>query len=275
MMDYKNTLLEKIVNTKKEEISSSKYQESLADLRAKIQGLPATRNFLKNFPDSKTSIIAEIKKASPSAGLIRPQFDPVEIAKIYLEEGAAAISVLTDPVFFQGHLSHLQAVRKVSEKPLLRKDFLIDPYQVYQARVYGADCILAIVAILDKSQLIDICGLAQELGMYSLLEVHDQKELQIALQVKQEKMLMGINNRDLKTLKIDLQTSERLRLLIPKNLKVISESGISKREEIDQLLKVGMDGFLIGETFLKAKDIRAKFREFLTDLSFLRKQESH
>jgi indole-3-glycerol phosphate synthase len=267
-MSYKNTILGKIVEAKKGEISSAKFQESIADLRAEIAGSEPTRDFLKaldpaSFSDElpEIRIIAEIKKASPSAGVILPQFDPVKIAQTYLEAGAAAISVLTDPPFFQGHLDHLRAVRAISPRPLLRKDFIIDPYQVYQARVYGADCILAIVAILEPQQLADLCGLAEELKMASLIEVHDEEEAGIASRVRVGRLLMGINNRDLKTLRVDLATTERLRPLIPRERAVVSESGISKREDLERLRKTGVQGFLIGETFLKSKDIRKKFQE--------------
>ncbi|MFO1519711.1 MAG: indole-3-glycerol phosphate synthase TrpC [bacterium] len=267
-MNYKNTILEKIIDAKKDEIVSSKYKENLADLKAKIAGAEPTRDFLRALDPQfhtgelpETRIIAEIKKASPSAGLLRKEFDPVKIADEYLNVGAAAISVLTDPPFFQGSLDHLAAVRKMSHRPLLRKDFMVDPYQIYQARAYGADCILAIAAILEPQQLVDFCGLAEELRMTSLIEVHDEEELQIALKVKQERMLLGVNNRDLKTLKIDLKNTEKLRPLVPSHLKIVAESGISKREEVERLQKAGVDGFLIGETFLRAKNISDKFKE--------------
>ncbi len=269
-MNYQNTLLEKIVQTKKEEIASGKLRESLQDLRNRCRDAELTRSFVKMFDPSflshelpQTRIIAEIKKASPSAGLIRPDFDPVRLAHTYVDAGAAAISVLTDTVYFQGSLSDLQSVRKVSPRPVLRKDFMIDPYQIYEARAYGADCILAIVAILEKQQLIDLCGLANELGMASLIEVHNEEETRVALQVDQPQVLLGVNNRDLKTLKIDLKTTERLRKLIPSKKTVIAESGISNRKEIEHYLSQGVSGFLIGEVLMKEKNIRAKFDELL------------
>jgi len=269
-MSYKNTILEKIVEAKKEEISSSRYRESLADLKAKALGAEPSRDFAKALNPSAfqgelpaTRVIAEIKKASPSAGVIVPHYDPIQIARIYLEAGAAALSILTDPSFFQGSLDHLKAVRKISQRPLLRKDFILEPYQVYQARAYGADCILAIVAILEGQQIVDLCGLAGELGMTSLIEVHDREEISKVLPVKQGKILLGINNRDLKSLKVDLKTTEELRPLIPSGIPVVAESGFSRREEIERLQKAGVDGFLIGETFLRAKDIKAKFRELV------------
>jgi len=269
-MSYKNTILEKIVEAKKEEISSARFRESLADLKSKARGVPETRDFCEVFREGPltqglpvTRIIAEIKKASPSAGLIRPQFDPVGIAKIYLDAGAAALSILTDGPYFQGHLDHLQSVRKISERPLLRKDFMIEDYQIYQARAYGADCILAIVAILEKQQLVDFCGRAEELGLSTLIEVHDETELATALAVNSKRVLLGINNRDLKTLKVDLKTTERLRPLVNSDALVVAESGFSKRDEIERLLKAKVNGFLIGETLLKAKDIKAKFKELI------------
>jgi indole-3-glycerol phosphate synthase len=271
-MSYKNTILEKIVDAKKQEISSSKFRESFADLRVKAQSAAPTRSFLKALdPEAyqkelpETRIIAEIKKASPSAGLIRSHFDPVQIAHEYLEAGAAALSVLTDPPFFQGSLEHLQAVREMSPRPLLRKDFIIDPYQVYQSRVYGADCILAIVAILEKQQLVDLCELSKEIKMNVLVEIHDEKELEIILNVGAtgRSPLLGINNRDLKTLKIDLSTTERLMSQIPTEFTVVAESGISNRSDVVRMLKAGVKGLLIGEKLLKAKDIKTKFNEFI------------
>ncbi len=267
-MNYKNSLLEKIVDSKSEEISASKFRESFASLRSRVKDLEPTRDLLPYFDPKlfrnelpQTRMIAEIKKASPSAGLIRPDFDPVNIARIYLESGAVALSVLTDSPFFQGSLKDLQSVRKISHRPILRKDFMIDPYQMYEARVYGADCVLAIVAILEKQQLVDLAGLAVELQMNVLIEVHNKEELDFALQVKEEKVLYGINNRNLKNLKIDLKTTEELIPFIPKDRVVISESGISERKQIEHLEKVGAKGFLIGETFLKSPDLKKKFKE--------------
>ena len=269
-MGYKNTILEKIVDAKKEEISSAKFREGYADLKAKLSDCEPTHDFLKPFdlqvPSPglpKMRIIAEMKKASPSAGELKAQYDPKKIAEVYEECGAAAISVLTDPSFFKGSLNHLSEVRKACSRPLLRKDFIIDPYQVYEARVHGADCILAIAAILEPQQMADLCGLAEELKMACLIEVHDEKEAGIASRIRVGRLLMGVNNRDLKTLKIDLATTERLRPLLPPELPVISESGLSRREDLERLSAAGVQGFLIGETLLKAKDMKAKFQELI------------
>ncbi|MBL7685512.1 MAG: indole-3-glycerol phosphate synthase TrpC [Deltaproteobacteria bacterium] len=268
-MNYQNTILEKIVIAKKEELSSSKMRDSLFDLKQKARDLEPTRDFIKNFDVSltpqlpATRIIAEIKKASPSAGLIRNPFSPAEIAKTYLECGVAAISVLTDPAFFQGSLDHLQEVRRISDRPLLRKDFMIDEYQIYQARAYGADCILLIAALLEKSEMEDMAGLAAEMGLSSLIEIHDEEELQLVLQVKTSRALLGINNRDLKTLKMDLSTTEKLRAKIPLDQKVISESGIQTRSDINRLLQVPVNGFLIGEHLLKQREIKTHLLELI------------
>lgn len=252
-------ILQKIVETKKEEISSSKFEESLQDLRARIEGMEAARPFAEHFrkeESSRTRIIAEIKKASPSGGLLCPDYDPVKIGEEYLNAGATALSILTDFPYFQGRLEDLNRVKARNPLPILRKDFLIDPYQIVQSRAYGADCILLIVAILEPSQLIDFAGLAAELRMGILIEVHDEQELQAALGVKEEKLLLGVNNRNLKTLKTDLQTTATLLPGVPQHRPVISESGIKTRQQIEHLQALGVSGFLIGESLLKSKNIR-------------------
>ncbi|MBF0492430.1 MAG: indole-3-glycerol phosphate synthase TrpC [Deltaproteobacteria bacterium] len=269
MKNLENSILEKIIYEKANEVSTHKYRENISTLKAKILDADNTLSF-KDFLNSnlhpelpKTRIIAEIKKASPSVGLIRENFDPKAIAKDYLEAGAAAISVLTDVTFFQGSLQDLQDVRSVCHRPILRKDFMIDPYQIYQARAYGADCILGIVAVLEKQQMEDFCGLARELGMHTLVEVHNQEELIEALQIKNDSLILGINNRNLKTLKMDLKISERLKTFIPSDLPVICESGISQRSQIEYFEKLGFSGFLIGEHLLKKRDIQKKLKELL------------
>ncbi len=272
-MSHSNTLLEKIVLSKKEEVSSSKFRVSFKEIKNKARDAMRAMDFAAYLKPSfrgalpATRVIAEIKKASPSGGLICPVFDPVKIAEQYLEAGAAALSVLTDQAYFQGSLKDLTQVRKVSPRPLLRKDFMIDEYQIYEARAYGADCILGIVAILEKSELEDFCGLASQLGMATLVEVHDEKELELALNIKggalQELPLLGINNRNLNTLVTDLAITEKLISKIASDRIVVSESGLKNRADIERLQKAGAKAFLMGEHLLREKDLKGKLREIL------------
>jgi len=263
-------ILDKIVATKKEEVSHAKSKSSLQEVKARAQDAPPALSFLKAFDPKNTDlpelrVIAEIKKASPSGGVIRPQYEPVRIAGDYLEAGAAALSVLTDSVYFQGSLADLEAVRKVSSRPILRKDFMIDAYQIYEARAAGADCILAIVASLEKNKLEDFVGLASELGMTTLVEVHDGQELQVALGVIQKNplSLLGINNRNLKTLVTDLKTTEELMLKVPQGMLVISESGLKTHADLLRMKKSGVGGFLIGEHLLRYSNLKMKFKEII------------
>jgi indole-3-glycerol phosphate synthase len=208
-----------------------------------------------------TTVIAEVKKGSPSRGVIRADFDPVDIAETYEANGAACLSVLTDEHFFLGHLRYLGLIREQVRLPLLRKDFLFDPYQVWQARNAGADAILLIVAMLDAGQLQDLAGLARELFLDVLVEVHDEKELYTALTTDCE--LIGINNRDLRTFVTDLTVTEHLVPLIPGDRFSISESGINTREDILRLQKAGAKGFLIGESLMRQEDVGTGLRELL------------
>ena len=208
-------------------------------------------------------LIAEVKKASPSKGTMCDNFNPLYIAKIYAENGAAAISVLTEPKYFQGNLNYLRDIKALAEKPLplLRKDFIFDPYQVFEARACGADCILLIVAILTPQKLSELLQLSHQLGMMSLVEVHNEAELDIA--VNSEAKIIGINNRDLTTFKVDLDTTARLRPMIPPDLIVVSESGIKSRADMQKLKEWGVNAALIGEALMTAPDIAAKMRELL------------
>lgn len=194
-------------------------------------------------------IIAEIKRASPTQGVIKHDFMPAEIARIYEANGAAAVSILTEEKYFKGNIEYLAAIRRNLRIPALRKDFIFDEYQVYESRVYGADAILLIAAILDQSLLVDLAALARELGMSVLLEVHDEKELERALDV--DVKVIGINNRDLKTFKTDLNTTIRLIPYVPKDRVLVSESGINSFEDILMLRQHGVDAFLIGEALMK------------------------
>ena len=209
-------------------------------------------------------LIAEVKKASPSKGIIRINFDPIEIAKIYASNGAAAISVLTEAGHFMGNLDYLKEIRDTlgnHRPPLLRKDFILDAYQVYESRAFGADAILLITAILTPEKLRTLMDLSKSLGMHCLVEVHNETELETALNNNAE--IIGINNRDLQTFNVDLTTTKRLYHLIPPGKVVVSESGIKSHEDIQKLEQWGVNAVLIGEAFMSAPDIAAKMREML------------
>jgi len=220
-------------------------------------------NFAVALSGDNIRLIAEVKKASPSKGIICANFNPLYIAKIFADNGAAALSVLTEPKYFQGNLTYLRDIKAAVEKPLpvLRKDFIIDPYQVFESRAYGADCILLIVAILTPQKLSELLQLSHQLGMMSLVEIHNEEELDIA--VKSNARIIGINNRDLNTFKVDLNTTANLRPLIPPDRIVVSESGIKSREDMQKLRKWGVNAALIGEALVSAPDIAAKMRELL------------
>ncbi len=259
-------ILQKIVAVKEEEVASARLCQPLAELQARLADLEdQPRGFAQalRIADESgwTAVIAEVKKGSPSKGVIRADFDPLAIAETYAMNGAACLSVLTDERFFLGHLRYLGIIRELVRLPLLRKDFLFDPYQLYEARVAGADAVLLIAAMLDLHQLRDLAGLARELAMDVLLEVHDERELELALQVNVE--MIGINNRDLRTFVTDLATTERLAKLIPGNRLVIAESGIETRSDIDRLHRAGASAFLIGEALMREDDIGAKLQQLI------------
>jgi indole-3-glycerol phosphate synthase len=258
-------ILNKILDYKSGEIAAAKAVVPLSDLCARLPGLPPVRGFAASLERTamaeRTAIIAEVKKGSPSKGVIRADFDPVVIAAVYAENGASCLSVLTDEHFFLGNLAFLREIRKVVDIPLLRKDFIFDPYQVYEARVAGADAILLIAAMLDLSRLCELGSLARELGLDVLLEVHDQEELETALET--DCRLIGINNRSLRTFVTDMATTEQLAPLVPADRLVVTESGINTREEIVRLRCAGAKAFLIGESLMREPDIGAKLRELL------------
>jgi indole-3-glycerol phosphate synthase len=220
-------------------------------------------NFASTLHGDNVRLIAEVKKASPSMGIMCDNFNPVDIARVYANNGAAAISVLTEPKYFQGNLTYLRDIKAAVEKPLplLRKDFIIDPYQVFESRAYGADCILLIVAILTPQKLSELLHLSHQLGMMSLVEIHNATELDIA--VKSEAKIIGVNNRDLTTFKVDLNTTAGLRPMIPPDRIVVSESGIKSRDDLKKLREWGVDAALIGEALMTAPDIAIKMRELL------------
>jgi indole-3-glycerol phosphate synthase len=222
-----------------------------------------TRGFARSLTGGGRRIIAEVKKASPSKGLIRADFDPVAIAAEYVAAGAAALSVLTEERFFQGSLEHLAAIHDAVGAPLLRKDFTLDPYQVSEAKSFGADAVLLIAALLESSFMAELAAEAQALGMDVLVEVHSEQELTAAFTAGPQ--VIGINNRDLKTFAVDLTVTERLARLLPPGVPVVCESGIDKVEQIRRLERCGVHGFLIGESLMRAPSPGQKLRELLQD----------
>lgn len=259
-------ILKKILDKKAEEISQRKGQRSIADLEEIAQGVEKPRGFyeaLRRKADAKKpAIIAEIKKASPSKGVIREDFQPVTIATDYAMNGATCLSVLTDKDFFQGAEAYLQMVRERCPLPVIRKDFMVDPYQIYESRALGADCILLIVAALEDSQMRELADTATRLGMDVLVESHDLEELHRALQL--DSPLIGINNRNLRTFETSLQTTLTLKPEIPDDRIVITESGINTREDVRLMLDNGIYTFLVGESFMRAPSPGQKMRELFT-----------
>lgn len=254
-------ILDQIVAKKRKEVEVRKRELPLMLIEDKVKSLSPTRNFKAALQNNSIKLIAEIKRASPSAGIIRDDFDPVQIASTYQENGAAAISVLTETEYFQGSLDHLRKVKQATNIPILRKDFIFDEYQIYESRVCGADAVLLIAAILELEQLSELVHLVQELGMTSLVEVHTEEELNKVLMT--EAKIIGINNRNLDTLEVDLSVTSRLRKLIPLDRIVISESGIRTREDMVKLESLKVNAALIGETLMSSEDIGRKVRELL------------
>ena len=258
-------ILDDIVEHKKEELKRASRKLPLSELKNRLKGLPAPLNFYTIASrDNSLKVISEVKKASPSRGIICSDFDPVRIAKSYEAAGAAAISVLTDEKYFQGKLDYLSEIRKAVNVPLLRKDFTIDPYQIYEARMYGADIVLLIVAILDKPRIVEYLDIINSLGLSAIVEVHNAEELSIALDAGSS--IIGINNRDLRNFEVSLDTTVELIKFIPKDTVVISESGISNPEDIRMLRKLGVNTFLIGESFMKSPDPGSKLKEYISQI---------
>lgn len=241
-------ILTKIVAKKQERLIVAKEKLPLTELRKQCDKRPAGR-FEKALRRSGVNIIAEIKKASPSKGVICENFNPTEIARQYKEGGAAAISILTEEDFFQGSLDILKAVRKIVDLPILRKDFIVDEYQVYEAAKAGADAFLLIAALLEKSQIIELIELGEELGLDALVEIHTEQELEKVLNSSIK--IIGVNNRNLKDFVVDLRTSLHLSTVMPKNAVWVSESGINTQEDIKGLQAVGYQAFLIGEQLMR------------------------
>jgi indole-3-glycerol phosphate synthase len=256
------TILDKIIATKKREVERHKRTVQLSSLLECIARRNAPLVFAKAIKGDGIKLIAEVKKASPSKGILRQYFDPMELAKTYAENGAAAISVLTDAEYFQGSPEHLAAIRQTVNLPLLRKDFIYDEYQIYESAAYGADALLLIIAILEPKQLGKMITISRSLGMGCLVEVHNEDELTIALDGGAE--IIGINNRNLNTFEVDLNTTRRLRPLVPEGKIVVSESGINHREDIGKLKAWGVNAVLVGEALVTARNIPDKMKELMS-----------
>lgn len=255
-------ILEKIVASKKEEVKVLLANLHYPEMVQEISKLPPTKDFQKALTvGARVSLIAEIKKASPSKGLLCPQFNPCQLVKDYCANGAAAVSVLTDKPFFGGSLEDLHLVRQTIDLPILRKDFFIDPIQLYESRLAGADAILLIAAILDDQQLCQMLEICRAIKLQALVEVHTEAELQRAL--ASGASIIGINNRNLHTFSTDLATTARLRQLIPPGITVISESGISNKKDVAVLETIDVHGMLVGESLVTASNPGRKIRELL------------
>lgn len=253
-------ILDQIVETKKEEVAKLKSEITVSQLRNTIASIPPCRDFRAAIGSKPCSIIAEVKCASPSRGMLVENFDAVKIAKIYEHNGAAAVSVLTDVKYFCGHKDYLTSIAKLVDIPVLRKDFIIDPLQVYETRAIGADAILLIVRALGR-RLSEFITLSKELGLSPLVEVHTQDELDVALTADAE--IIGINNRNLDTFVTDINTSRNLKKRVPSGKIVVAESAIKDRTDIEYLKNAGIHAFLIGEGLVIAPDIGLKLRSFL------------
>jgi indole-3-glycerol phosphate synthase len=249
-------ILNKIVDVKRAELAVALERRPLSVVRADAESRVLTRDFegaiSQRIQAGRNAVIAEIKKASPSKGVIRPDFEPADIAQTYAEHGAACLSVLTDQQFFQGSVDYLKQARASCPLPVLRKDFLIDPYQVYESRVMGADAILLIAACLDDAQMRDMEAIARGLFMSVLVEVHDAQELERALRLQTR--LLGINNRNLRTFEVSLDTTIALKASVPADKLLVTESGIAERADVQRMNAEGVHGFLVGEAFMRAPD---------------------
>lgn len=254
-------ILAEIAEYKHGYVAECKSGRSLADVRAHARDSPEPEDFRAALMREGMTLIAEVKKASPSKGVICSDFDPERIADAYAGNGARCLSVLTDEAYFEGCDAYLRIAKTVAKLPTLRKDFTIDEYQLHEARVIGADAILLIVALMDSSQLDDYLGLAGELGLSALVEVHDGAELSRAKAAGSE--LIGVNNRNLRTFKTTLETTFELLEDMPEGATVVSESGINYREDVERLQEVGVDAILVGEALMREEDIGAKVRELL------------
>ena len=262
------SILKRIIATKAEEVAFRSSERDLATIAAVAADQPPARGFAERvaaLAASGNAVIAEIKKASPSAGVIRADFRPADIAASYERAGAACLSVLTDQHFFQGCEDYLVEARQACSLPVLRKDFMVHPWQIYESRAIGADCILLIAAALGRDQLQEFDGLANDLGLDVLVEVHDEAELENALSTRAT--LVGVNNRDLHTFTTDLSTSERLRPIIPEQRTMVTESGIHTSDDVSRMKRAGINAFLVGEAFMRAADPGAALKKlFVTEV---------
>jgi indole-3-glycerol phosphate synthase len=255
------TILEQIVAVKHEEAACLKRRAPICEWKRMTACLPPARNFRSALAGRECRIIAEVKRRSPSRGLLSRDFDPARIASFYQENGAAAVSVLTDRDFFGGDKEYLIDIKGEIRLPLLRKDFIVDPCQIYEARLLGADAVLLIAGILEAQQLSDYLAVVEELGLAALVEVHDRQDLDKAL--ASGAGIIGVNNRNLKTFVTDLRTSLDLVARIPEDRIVVSESGIRTRADIETLTAAGIHAFLVGETLMQAEDRGGKLRELM------------
>ncbi len=249
-------ILDKIVAVKRQEVAAAVKRKPLEVVRADAESRVLTRDFVgalrAKIAQGQPAVIAEIKKASPSKGVLRQDFIPADIAQSYAEFGAACLSVLTDVQFFQGQVDYLKQARASCQLPVLRKDFMVDAYQIYESRAMGADCILLIAACLDDAQMKEFEAIARSLDMAVLVEVHDQAELERALQLKTP--LIGINNRNLQTFEVSLETTLRLREQVPADRLLVTESGILARDDVLRMGAAGVHAFLVGEAFMRAPE---------------------
>lgn len=260
------TVLKKIIDRKVEEVADLKRRQDLPTVKGQAMETAPTRGFIaalqRRSAEGQAAVIAEVKKASPSKGVIRADFRPAEIAASYEAGGATCLSVLTDIDFFQGADAYLSEARSACLLPVIRKDFTIDPYQIWEARALGADAILLIVSCLEFAQLHELYGVAKEAGLDALIEVHDRSELEEALQLKPD--LIGINNRDLHTFETDLATTINLLADIPEHIQVVTESGIHTVEDVNRMRTAGVDTFLVGEAFMKAGEPGTELQRLFT-----------
>lgn len=258
----KTDKLKEIVTKKQERLAAAKINLPEEELKSRIQGLPAARPFIEAINKPRNiSLIAEIKKASPSRGIIRNDFDLPQIAQAYQAVGVQAVSVLTEEDYFQGNLSYIAQVKNIVSVPVLRKDFIVESYQVYESRFFGADAILLIADLLTKDKIVELTGIASQLGMDCLVEVHDEKELKKVLSLKVP--LIGINNRNLRTLEVDFKTTEKLFSLIPRDKVVVIESGIKTHQDVLFLKILGASAVLVGGVIMESADVARKIEEIM------------
>jgi len=275
-------ILDRILDHKKGELRHKKSRGYLTQLKRSIRDRAAPLGFVqalkRGWTTTAPALIAEVKKASPSQGLMRPEFadhfDPVHIARAYTDHGATAISVLTDQDFFQGSLDYLRAIKEQVGLPVLNKEFIIDELQCFEARASGADCILLIVAALDRFQLVDLFAAAKGMELDVLIETHHEREVDLVLERLPTAIFIGINNRDLQTFKADLGITQRLAKRIPQDKLIVSESGIHRRDDVLRLQEAGARAMLVGESLIKAPDIGEKIRELLGTRKSLEQDEN-